>query len=73
MEEVFNTEEESNAFNRSQESEVFSTSKGHQVVSTERLEPKIVEKRIWNLNHIFSWTFYCNSFHCNRIFFNHQL
>lgn len=53
MEEVFNTEEESNAFNRSQESEVFSTSKGHQVVSTERLEPKIVERRIWNLNHIF--------------------
>ncbi len=62
MEEVFNTEEESNAFNRQQNSEVFSTAKGHQIVNTERLEPKITEKRIWNLNHLFLGLFIAIAF-----------
>lgn len=62
MEEVFNTDEESNAFNRQQNSEVFSTSKGHQIVSTEHLEPKITEKRIWNLNNLFLGLFIAIAF-----------
>ena len=62
MEEVFNTEEESNTFNRQQNSEVFSTAKGHQIVNTEHLEPKITEKRIWNLNHLFLGLFIAIAF-----------
>jgi|GEM_PF-1169086 len=62
MEEVFNTEEETNTFNRQQTSEVFSTSKGHQIVNTEHLQPKITEKRIWNLNHLFLGLFIAIAF-----------